>query len=204
MFKFLRNKVPSEASESRPVPPSASQFAPSSIKPHADIQRELVRIVLTDTLRRNGIPSDWLACEAHTVADGPHGEELHIQLVLMHWNELLLRYARALELQLLRGLDRYEPTVDHTKKCTITWRISPDCGCPFSVMPPSVVWTHNATPAPRAEEPLSVLDRRQARRPPSTGASSSAAPLASSLPEDGRRKSDDPDDYERTQLSPLR
>jgi len=184
MFNFFRSSVPTDAADSRPVPHAAAPPPPPSpsIKPHADLQRELVRVVLKDTLRRNGIPSEWLGCEVTTVTNGAQGEELQIQLVLLQWHELLLRYARALELQLLRGLDRFEPAVDHTKKCTITWRFSPECGSPFTVMPPPVVWAHEADPSPVAEEPPSVLDRRQTKRAPKDG----------------------PDDYERTELSPFR
>jgi hypothetical protein len=202
MFNFFRHSVPTDAADSRPVPHSAPHSLPPSTKPHADIQRELVRVVLKDTLRRHGIPSEWLACEVNTVPNGPRGEELHIQLVVLKWHELLLRYARALELQLLRGLDRFEPMVDHTQKCTISWRFSPECGCPFTVLPPPVVWAHDAAPEPVAEEPPSILDRRQKRRPPKT----SATPPTAAAPQHttSRRDADDPDDYERTELSPFR
>lgn len=186
MFNFFRQSVSTDATDSRPVPHPATPPAPPSTQSHADIQRELVRAVLKDTLRRHGIPTEWLGCEVTTVANRNQSEELHIQLVLLQWHELLLRYARALELQLLRGLDRFEPHIDHAKKCTIAWRLSPDCGSPFTVMPPPVVWAHEAQPPPEpppvAEEPPSVLDRRQKKRPPKGS----------------------PDDYERTELSPFR
>ncbi|QTN27793.1 hypothetical protein HZ993_21445 [Rhodoferax sp. AJA081-3] len=201
MFNFFRHSVPTDAADSRLTPHSVPPAAPSpSIKPHADIQRELVRVVFKDTLRRHGIPSEWLTCEANTVPNGPRGEELHIQLVVVQWHELLMRYARALELQLLRGLDRFEPMVDHAQKCTISWRFSPECGCPFTVLPPPVVWAHDAAPEPVEEEPPSILDRRQRKRPPKDAAPAPAAAPATTR----RRDADDPGDYERTELSPFR
>ncbi|MES2581131.1 MAG: hypothetical protein V4627_00315 [Pseudomonadota bacterium] len=200
MFNFFRHSVPTDAAESRPVPHVAPQSIPPSVRPHADIQRELVRVVLKDTMRRHGIPSEWLACEVNTVTNSNNTEELHIQLVLVQWHELLLRYAPALEIQLLRGLDRFEPTVDHAKKCTITWRFAPDCGCPFTVLPPPVVWSHDAATTPAAEEPPSILDRRQKKRPPKAGASAPKPALAAA-PSAPRR---DDGDYERTELSPFR
>lgn len=193
MFNFFRHSLPSDVTESRPVPHTATPSAPPSVRPHADIQRELVRVVLKDTLRRHGIPSEWLACEVQTINPNAKNEELHIQLVLVQWHELLLRYAPALEIQLLRGLDRFEPAVNHAQKCTITWRFAPECGCPFTVLPPPVVWSHDAPPdALEEEEPPSVLDRRQKRRPPKASGAAPSAP---------RR---DDGDYERTELSPLR
>lgn len=200
MFNFFRHSVPTDAADSRPVPHSAAHSNPPNTQPHADIQRELVRVVLKDTLRRHGIPSEWLACEVNTILHGPRGEELHIQLVVLQWHELLMRYARALELQLLRGLDRFEPMVDHTQKCTISWRFSPECGCPFTVLPPPVVWSHDAAPEPVEEEPPSILDRRQKKRPPKATA---PAPAAAPVPP-LRGGADDPDGYERTELSPFR
>ncbi len=198
MFNFFRNSAHADVTDSRPVPHAGPpSISPTSVRPHADIQRELVRVVLKDTMRRHGIPFEWLACEVNTVTTSAHTEELHIQLVLMQWHELLLRYAPALEIQLLRGLDRFEPTVDHAKKCTISWRFSPECGCPFTVMPPPVVWAHDAPPEPVAEEPPSILDRRQKRRPPK------AAGAAAPKPAPTTPKRDD-GDYERTELSPFR
>lgn len=194
MFKFLRQGASAQdATESRPAPPRSSLPAQDSVRPQADIQRELIRVVLKDTLRRHGIPFEWLTCEVVTIAQGPGTETLNVQLMLMQWHELFLRYAPALELQLLRGLDRFEPTVDHSKY-VISWRFSPDCGCPFHVLPPPLVWSHDAAPEPVLEAPSSVLDRRHATRPPKAGTP------ASSVKPPPR----DDDDYQRTELSPFR
>lgn len=197
MFKFLRHSVPNDAAESRPAPHAVPQ---PSVRPHTDIQRELVRVVLKDTLRRNSIPYDWLSCEVITTSHGPDSEELQIQLTLLQWHELLLRYAPALEHQLLRGLDRFEPSVDHSKY-GFSWRFSPDCGCPFTVLPPPLVWSHDTPPAPANEELPSVLDRRQTKRPPKAAASVVPPPVTPAVPPPPPR---DDGDYERTELSPFR
>ena len=190
MFKFLKHVgAPNDAIDSRPAPaPAPSTTGPHSTRPHTDIQRELIRVVLKDTLRRNGIPFEWLSCEVVTITHGPNSEELHIQLMLMQWHELFLRYAPALEQQLLRGLDRFDPAVDHSKY-TISWRFSPECGCPFRVMPPAVVWSHSEQPESAEDEQPSVLDRRHAKR--------DATALR-------HRPDDDSGAYERTELSPFR
>jgi hypothetical protein len=201
MFNFFRNSAHADVADSRPVPHAAPHSIPPSVRPHADVQRELVRVVLKDTMRRHGIPSEWLTCEVNTVTTSANTEELHIQLVLVQWHELLLRYAPALEIQLLRGLDRLEPTVDHAKKSTISWRFAPECGCPFTVLPPPVVWSHDAAPEPVAEEAPSILDRRQKRRPPKASAAVAPEPTPDTAQPTPRR---DDGDYERTELSPFR
>jgi len=182
MFSFLKNSTPKDAA----VPGSAlvstqQDSAPQSVQPHTDIKRELIRVVLKDTLRQQSIPYEWIGCEISNIATGTADEQFHIQLVVMKWSELLMRYAMALQKQLLRGLDRFDPAVDHSNY-VFSWRFAPDCGCPFTVMPPPLLWSHGLAPAPAEEEP-SILDRRHEIRP--------APP-----PGDG--------DYERTQLSPFR
>ncbi len=194
MFKFLKPSRPVDATDSRMGPqslPSQLQESRSAVTSHSDLQRELIRVVLKDTLRRNGIPLDWLACEVITIVQsGNSKDQLHIQLMLMKWHELFLRYAPALEHQLLRGLDRFDPSVDHSHYI-ISWRFSPDCGCPFSTLPSPVVWLHSEKPKPVVQEPASVLDRRKKPRPPK-GTAKRAAPT--------RGNSDD----DRTELAPLR
>lgn len=199
MFSFLKNSVSKDtAAPSAAVIATPQALHPQSVQQHTNIKRELIRVVLKDTLRQQAIPYDWLACEIIIIPRGPEDEELHIQLVVMKWNELLMRYAMALQQQLLRGLDRFDPSVDHTKYI-ISWRFSPECGCPFTVMPPPLLWSHTEPPAPIEEAPA-ILDRRHERRP-------TDAPVHShEPPEPAVRPPPAPDagDYERTQLSPFR
>jgi hypothetical protein len=203
MFKFLKGSFTNDALESRSAPPpeAPQSVAPQSVKPHTDIQRELVQVVLKDTLRRHGIPFEWLTCEVQSLVGGANAEQLNIQLVLMQWHELLLRYAPAVATQLLRGLDRFEPAVDHSKYI-ISWRFSPTCGCPFTVMPPPLVWSHDNTPEPIADDASSVLDRRQKKRPQKGEASDSVPPSAANPSAPPR--ADGHGDYDRTELSPFR
>lgn len=197
MFKFLKNSVTKDA----PVPSPAAVAATEPVAQHSvpqptNIKRELIRVVLKDTLRQQGIPYDWLACEIIIIPRGPNDEELHIQLVVMKWNELLMRYATALQQQLLHGLDRFDPAVDHSTYL-ISWRFAPDCGCPFTVMPPPMFWAHTETPA-AVEAAPDLLDRRHERRPPNAPVHSHAPPEPAAHPAPGGSH------YESTQLSPFR
>ncbi len=189
MFKFLKSGIPRSVAGPSVTTDSRSMSL-TSTREKSDIQRELIQVVLKDTLRRLGIPFDWLACEVIIIPHGIGIDELHIQLSLMRWQETFLRYGPALERQLLRGLDRFDPSVDHSKY-VISWRFSPDCGCPFTVMPPPRFWTHVETPVQVVEEAPSILDRRHTKRPPK--------PQIPHPPPPG-----DDENYERTQLSPLR
>lgn len=173
MFRFLKSKRPKD--ESAPLAPVS--VLPDSSTQHSDVRRELIRVVLKDTLRLHGVPFGLLACEVIIVARAPGEEELHIQLVIMKWNEQLLRYASALQQQLRLGLDRFDPSIDHSRYI-FSWRLSPNCGCPFPFMPDPKSWRQN-TPAQTEEAPVSVLDRRHTRRVPKAVPPDPLRPLAS-------------------------
>lgn len=197
MFKFLKNSVTKDAPAPSPAVVTPTEPIPQhSISQHTNIKRELIKVVLKDTLHHNAIPYDWLACEIIIIPRGPDDEELHIQLVVMKWNELLMRYATALQQQLLHGLDRFDPSVDHSKYI-ISWRFAPDCGCPFTVMPPPMFWAHTETPA-AVEEAPAILDRRHERRPVNAPVYSHAPPEPAAHPASSSGN------YESTQLAPFR
>lgn len=190
MFEFLKGSPQTNAA----APGTARDSVPSQTTQHqTNIKRELIRVVLKDTLRLHGIPYEWIACEILIIPRGPGAEELQIQLVMMKWNESLLRYAMALQQQLLSGLDRFDPSVDHSK-CVVSWRFSPECGSPFRAMPEPTFWAPKITP-PAVEVP-SILDRRKTRRPKDAPIYSRDVIDAHGEPDGG--------EYERTKLSPLR
>ncbi len=164
MFKFLRNGSPKT-----PLPLTAHAETPfrESVPTLTGVRRELIKTAFRDTLRQQGIPSEWVSCEVITVSPTPGEETLQIQLVLTQWQETFLRYGPALEHILLREIDRLDPSTDHAPH-QITWRFSPDCGCPFTVMPPPRIWSHaqTASDGVKAEAP-DILDRRRTPRPAS-------------------------------------
>ncbi len=187
MFDFLKKK---ETKNSRPpsAPPTSAAFSSTQ---HSNVRRELIRVVLKDTLRLHGIPFDWLACEVIIIGQANGVEKLHIQLVIMKWKEPLLRYAPALQQQLLLGLDRFDPSVDHSDYI-VSWRFSPSCGCPFSHLPEPKFWLKSAAPQV-FEEPIAVLDRRRTKRPPKAPAWNRSHPHAQ----------DQSTDFPATHVAPL-
>lgn len=179
MFNFLKNNP----AKTTTVPSVAPVSTPPSKNPqHSNVRRELIQVVLKDTLRLHGIPSSWMTCEVIINSRSPGDEELHIQLVVMKWKEQLMRYAPALQQQLLLGLDRFDPSVDHSKYI-VSWRFSPDCGYPFTRMPDPKFWPDGAL-TQLDDEPVPVLDRRHTRRPPNAPRPNPAVPEAPNPPPD--------------------
>lgn len=143
MFEFLKmarsnqRKSGAPTAESSPSQPSSS--VPTSTQQHTATYRELARVVLRDTLRLNGIPSDWISCEPTPRTHGSGDGNLLIQLVIIRWHEELMAYAPLLQQQLLQGLQRFDPASDHSGHMVV-WKFSPACGYPRTAMPAPDFW----------------------------------------------------------------
>ena len=72
-------------------------------------RRELVQVILRDTMRKHGIPSDWIECRMlSTVSrNGRHG--LHVNFVVKQAHDRLLAYVFAFQDSFERELTRFEP-----------------------------------------------------------------------------------------------
>jgi hypothetical protein len=160
MFDFLRNTKPT-------LPPASqrsAELAQTSTQQHTDIQRELICVVLKETLRLHGVPAGWLTCGVVVLPRRSGDEDLIIQLIVLKWNETLIRCVQVLEKALLQGLDRFDPSVNHSRYI-VSWRFAPSCGCPLSQMPEPQVWTQSE-PVPAPPTIVPILDRRQSVRSP--------------------------------------
>jgi hypothetical protein len=161
MFDFLRKTKPKPRIDS----PLSAELAQTSTQQHTDIHRELIRVVLKDTLRMHSVPAGCLTCEVVVLPRRGGDEDLIIQLIVLKWSETLMRSAQALERALLQGLDRFDPSVDHSKYI-VSWRFAPSCGCPQSQMPEPQAWTRSEPPS-AVSNVTPIMDRRKSPRPPS-------------------------------------
>jgi hypothetical protein len=72
-------------------------------------RRELVQVILRDTMRKHGIPSDWVECRMLSTVSrtGRHG--LHVNFVVKQAHQKLLAYVFAFQDSFERELARFEP-----------------------------------------------------------------------------------------------
>lgn len=72
-------------------------------------RRELVQVILRDTMRKHGIPSDWIECRMLSTVNrqGRHG--LHVNFVVKQAHERLVAYVFAFQDSFERELARFEP-----------------------------------------------------------------------------------------------
>lgn len=72
-------------------------------------RRELVQVVLRDTMRKHGIPSDWIECRMLSSVSRTGRRGLHVNFVVRQAHDRLLAYVFAFQDSFERELARFEP-----------------------------------------------------------------------------------------------
>ena len=102
-------------------------------------RRELLRVVLRDTLYRHGIPAAWFDAEV-LVSTSRAGERgIHWRLVVKHPDERLLTYAVALQHALIKRLTTFDPLAS-TWLTGVSWQYSLPDGASSPALPHPGTW----------------------------------------------------------------
>src|SRR6187455_3362979 len=72
-------------------------------------RRELVQVILRDTMRKHGIPSDWIECRILSAVTRAGRRGLHVNFVVKQAHERLLPYVFPFQDSFERELSRFEP-----------------------------------------------------------------------------------------------
>jgi hypothetical protein len=109
-------------------------------------RRELVQVVLRDTMRKHGIPSDWIECRllSSVSRTGRHG--LHVNFVVKQAHDRLLAYVFAFQDSFERELARFEPRASDWL-LSLGWEFQ---GFNAAEMPDPKTWAQSG-PAPLVE-----------------------------------------------------
>ncbi len=137
--KAKRDDLLAEDYQSTQIPGTDAGRAPDP----AISDRELIRVVLRDTLRKNGIPTDWIGSQIASRTQAGQATAHQIQLVILKWHEGLLRFAPLLQQQILQSLQQFDPQTDHSAH-TVVWSFAPNCGCPYTTLPAPSYWSTSA------------------------------------------------------------
>lgn len=95
--------------------PASTQFIESEPQEQDDEgarnapRRELVQVVLRDTMRKHGIPSDWIECRILSAVSRSGRTGLHVNFVVRRAHDQLLGYVFAFQDSFDREIARYEP-----------------------------------------------------------------------------------------------
>jgi hypothetical protein len=140
----------------RSEPQESSQFqeaAADSVQEDASARgtprRELVQVVLRETMRKHGIPSDWIECHILSVVSKSRGTGMHVQLVVRHGDDRLITYVHAFQESFLQELVRFDRRAKDTI-FSLSWQFA---GKPLrdnAAMPDPTTWKKSA-PEPAAD-----------------------------------------------------
>lgn len=143
-------------------PPASTSHTPSQITSGHSLssaapagsqnatRRELLRVVLRDTLQRHGIPTSWIAGETLIATSRQHASGIHWRLVIKHWDPRLLAHGVAFQHALIKRVMSFDPLASGWLM-GISWQfqLADESVCP--PLPHAGTWTAEPRgPAPAA------------------------------------------------------
>lgn len=124
--------------ESEPTAGSVSHNAP---------RRELVQVVLRDSMRRHGIPSAWIDCRILSAVKRNQRNGMHVQLVVRDGIDRLLTYVPAFQTSFMEEIARFDPRVSDWL-FSVSWEFLNLNAKVASVMPDPALWAATTAAAP--------------------------------------------------------
>jgi hypothetical protein len=109
-------------------------------------RRELLRLVLRDTLNRTGIPTSWVGADLLAATSRGREPGIHVRLLIKHWDPRLMLHGIAFENAFKKRVLTLDPLADRWL-LGISWQFAlPDeSNCP--TMPHPGVWTSSVPAA---------------------------------------------------------
>jgi hypothetical protein len=138
-----------------------SRLPPAAPVSQKSGRRDLLRLVLRDTLQLHGVPTDWICAEllTSTLVNGEQGS--HWRLQVRHWDPRLLTCGVALQHALMEHLLALDPQAREWLT-GISWQfsLSDESHCP--PMPPPRAWRAAPLPLPLTRRPDHDVDNARA------------------------------------------
>lgn len=133
------------------VASQASSSPPSGNAVSASVRKDLLKVVLRETLMRNGIPMDWMSADMLRTTSSRRDQGIHVRLLVRHWDPRLMVHGVALEQDFYHRLLLLDPTAP-SWLMGFSWQFTlPDLAvCPSLPHPGS--WTAQAS-EPRGDRP---------------------------------------------------
>ncbi|MDQ6881100.1 MAG: hypothetical protein M3150_03285 [Pseudomonadota bacterium] len=109
-------------------------------------RRELLRLVLRDSLNRTGIPTSWIGADLLAATSRGREPGIHMRLLLKHWDPRVMQHGIAFENVFRKRVLTLDPLSDRWL-LGISWQFSlaDDSNCP--TMPHPGVWTSSVPTA---------------------------------------------------------
>lgn len=120
--------------------PAHSQQSRHSPGEQTSTRREMLRVVLRDTLQRHGVPAAWIVGQTFVATSLGREPGIHWRLQVKHWNPELLVHAVALQNNLIKHVMTFDP-VAASWLMGVSWQfaLEDESACP--AMPHPGRWT---------------------------------------------------------------
>lgn len=102
-------------------------------------RRELVQVVLRDSMRRHGIPSAWIDCRILSVVTRSQRSGMHVQFIVRDGIDRLLTYVPAFQTSFMDEIARFDPRVDDWL-FSVSWQFH-NLAKVASLMPDPALWS---------------------------------------------------------------
>ncbi|MBC5782103.1 hypothetical protein H8N03_04045 [Ramlibacter sp. USB13] len=107
-----KKQSPVKPRNSRSAPNStqfvSSQASSNASSPH-NVRKDLLKLVLRETLTRNGIPQVWVAADMLRTTSPKREQGIHMRFVVRVWEPRLMAHGPALEKEFLQRLLLLDP-----------------------------------------------------------------------------------------------
>jgi hypothetical protein len=148
----LIKKMFGRPAETSPAPGSESaQFQESDNNSESGSRnaprRELVQVVLRDSMRRHGIPSSWIDCRTLSVVTRSQRTGMHVQFIVRDGIDRLLTYVPAFQTSFLEEIARFDPRVDDWL-FSVSWQFLHFNAKVPSLMPDPAMWAGTTAGVP--------------------------------------------------------
>jgi hypothetical protein len=138
----------------------SSQTSLEKTKSRNAPRRDLVKLALRETMRKNGIPSDWMDCRALSVLTKSHKSGMHVQFLVRKGDHQLLDWVHAFQESFWDQVLRTDPTAKDWL-FSVGWEFYGRSVQGFNVMPDPTSWK-NEGPDTEAMEDAPHIPRVEA------------------------------------------
>ena len=120
--------------------PASSLNTKSPMSQENASRRDLLRLVLRDTLNRTGIPTSWLGADLLAATSRGREPGIHVRLLLKHWDPRLMLHGIAFEQAYRKRVLTLDPLAERWL-LGISWQYSLDDESACPPMPHPGIWT---------------------------------------------------------------
>ncbi|MDB5897927.1 MAG: hypothetical protein JWP22_746 [Ramlibacter sp.] len=137
----------------------STQFAASQVSQQAgsvhSVRKDLLKLVLRETLTRNGIPGTWMTVDLLRTTNSRKEQGVHVRFLVREWVPKLMEYGPALEQEFVQRLVLLDPQALNWLM-GFSWQFSLDdiSACPRMPHPGSWTASRDSSDKPAPEVPL--------------------------------------------------